>query len=159
MRCTFDRRRPKRLVLWALFSVYTAWLLWLLLFRRLGSISALALPEYAAAHLQLVPLVTVREQLVQLAQGFRSAWINLAGNVVLFVPEGVLLPALFRPLRKKWRCLLVFGAAVILVELLQLLLRVGSCDIDDLMLNCLGAGIGFSAWKKIDCKEKKPDGM
>lgn len=73
MRCTFDRRRPKRLVLWALFSVYTAWLLWLLLFRRLGSISALALREYAAAHLQLVPMVTVREQLVQLAWGCRNA--------------------------------------------------------------------------------------
>lgn len=158
MRCTFDRHRPKRLVLWALFSVYTAWLLWLLLFRRLGSSSALALPGYAAAHLQLLPLVTIKEQLAQAARGARGAWANLAGNVVLFVPEGILLPALFRPLRKGRRCLLVFAGAVILVELLQLLLRVGSCDVDDLLLNCLGTGLGFAIWKKTNCKGKTPDG-
>lgn len=159
MRCTFDRRRPRRIVLWALFLVYTAWLLWLLLFRRLDSASAQALPGYAAAHLQLFPLATVTEQLAQLARGSRGAWVNLAGNVALFVPEGILLPALFRPLRKGRRCLLGFAGAVILVELLQLLLRVGACDVDDLLLNSLGAGLGFAGWKKISCKGKEPDGM
>ena len=39
--------------------------------------------------------------------------------------------------------LLTCTAAIVLVELVQLLSLLGSCDIDDLILNLLGMIIGF----------------
>lgn len=132
--------------LWTLFLIYTGWMLWLLLFRRLGTAPAASLSEYAAGHLVLAPLRTIREQLGLLGRGSRQALANLGGNLLLFLPYGWFLPVLFRPLRRFGRFLAVFAGSVILVELLQLVLRVGVCDVDDLLLNSLGASVGFLIW-------------
>ena len=43
--------------------------------------------------------------------------------------------------------LLVIFAVLITVEALQIVTRLGSFDIDDLILNMLGALIGFALWK------------
>ena len=36
---------------------------------------------------------------------------------------------------------------ILCVELLQLATMLGSCDIDDLILNVIGASLGFFLWK------------
>lgn len=64
-------------------------------------------------------------------------------NLALFLPLGVLLPLLETRFQKvTW----VLGTAAVLslaVELLQLVLRRGSADIDDWFLNVLGAFLGW----------------
>ena len=52
-------------------------------------------------------------------------------------------------LRKLWRTLLTTGLIITLVELIQLFTLVGSCDIDDLILNLLGAAMGYGIYKLI----------
>lgn len=74
---------------------------------------------------------------------YRDAVVNLAGNVVLFVPLGFLLPMLWPKLRKFWRCLGVSLLAVGVVELIQLFTLVGKCDIDDVILNLVGVSVGY----------------
>lgn len=65
--------------------------------------------------------------------------LNLAGNICAFIPLAFFLPYFFRA-QKRWYCflptVLLFTVAV---ELLQFVLMVGSCDIDDLLLNAGGA--------------------
>lgn len=65
--------------------------------------------------------------------------LNLLGNVCALMPLSILLPRLF-PAQRRWFVFLpTVVASVLLIELLQFLLMVGSCDVDDLILNAGGA--------------------
>ena len=83
----------------------------------------------------------------------RAALINLLGNVVMFVPLGLFLPLIFTKLRKLWRTLFTVTLLIAVVEIAQLFTLLGSCDVDDLILNLLGAALGYGIYNRI----KKPD--
>lgn len=97
----------------------------------------------------LIPFLTVRE----FAAGARRwginslAFINLVGNVVLFVPIGIFLPYFREQQRQFGRFFLTVVLMIVCVELVQVLALIGSCDIDDLILNTLGASIGFGFYQ------------
>lgn len=80
-------------------------------------------------------------------QHARHAFINLAGNVVMFVPLGVLLPAAAPKQRRFFRALLTSAELISAVEVLQLFTLLGSCDVDDLILNLCGVILGYFLWK------------
>ncbi|MNI39725.1 VanZ like family protein [compost metagenome] len=69
--------------------------------------------------------------------------VNLLGNVAVFVPFGLLLPQLFRSLRSIIRLSLWTATGILLLETAQMLLRVGSFDVDDLLLNLIGVWTGY----------------
>jgi glycopeptide antibiotics resistance protein len=102
-----------------------------------------------SGYVNLVPMHTV----VEIARDFPGLVVQqLVGNVVLFVPLGFLLPLLDRRCRR-----FVTTAAVALsssagIEIVQLalLLTLGarrSVDVDDVILNVAGAGLGYLAWR------------
>lgn len=97
--------------------------------------------------LNLTPLHTVFKYIRLLdsanAALVRTAVINLYGNVIMFIPLGFLLPNVFPKLRKLWKTLTATAVIIILVELVQLFSLVGSCDVDDLILNVLGSAMGY----------------
>jgi glycopeptide antibiotics resistance protein len=69
---------------------------------------------------------------------------NLVGNVIIFIPLGILLPILIQRFRKIIVILLVSFGFSLLVETIQLLFSMlGSFDVDDLILNTSGALIGY----------------
>lgn len=68
---------------------------------------------------------------------------NLIGNLALFFPWGVLLPMLDKRLKNAKSFFLLTACVIIAVELLQLVFKVGTCDIEDFLLNMLGAAIGY----------------
>ena len=68
---------------------------------------------------------------------------NLVGNVVLFFPLGFFPPLLWDRCRKLWKTVALAAAIMTIVELTQVLTLRGQCDIDDLILNSLGAAIGY----------------
>ncbi len=75
--------------------------------------------------------------------GMAAVLANLVGNVSGFVPFGAILPILARWARGPVRVgLLTFGFSL-LVECAQLVCKVGSFDVDDLMLNTLGGVAGY----------------
>ena len=63
--------------------------------------------------------------------GERMVLWNLAGNVVGFIPFGALLPVLGRKEMGFWKVTLISFELTLLIEVSQLVLRVGSCDVDD----------------------------
>ncbi|MBR1584272.1 MAG: VanZ family protein [Clostridia bacterium] len=73
---------------------------------------------------------------------------HLIMNVVLFLPLGVLFP-LIQPRRLgKWRYIIPLGLLTsALIEAVQLILRLGQCDIEDLAANTVGACLGLGAFK------------
>ena len=72
-----------------------------------------------------------------------NSFENLAGNILAFVPFGFLLPLVRK---NKSKLADIFANALILVvgiEVFQLFSAFGAFDVDDIILNCLGAVIGY----------------
>ena len=75
--------------------------------------------------------------------------INIVGNMVAFMPFGFFLPIISRRSRK-WYNTVSFGLIFSLIlETLQLSFKVGSFDVDDMLLNMVGAGLGFLVYRTV----------
>lgn len=73
--------------------------------------------------------------------------LNVVMNVVAFMPFGFILPIINSKNQKFLNILVLSFEMTLLIELLQLFLRVGSFDVDDLLLNMIGAILGFLLFK------------
>lgn len=69
--------------------------------------------------------------------------LNVAGNVLLFVPMGFFLPLFFKRLNTALRVAMVAAGLSLLVETLQLFTTTGEFDVDDTILNTVGALMGY----------------
>lgn len=75
--------------------------------------------------------------------GLPAVLINIVGNVVVFIPYGLGLPLLFERLQSFFRVVILSFGTSLLAETMQLILRVGCFDVDDLLLNTVGGCIGY----------------
>ena len=93
----------------------------------------------------LVPFKTIAEYATTVADGnIRGHAIrNLYGNLLLFFPVGFYLPFFMRKINKFRVYSIITAAIIIAVEVVQLVTRTGSLDIDDFILNFAGASLGF----------------
>ena len=72
---------------------------------------------------------------------------NIGGNILMFVPFGVLMPILFERLRRFRPLVIRAVIASAAIELLQMPTQVHATDVDDLILNTLGACLGFGLFR------------
>ncbi len=82
--------------------------------------------------------------------GFR-VFLNLGGNIIGLIPLGILLPNLFKKCRRGWVVILYGMELSLFIECLQLLFKVGSFDVDDVILNTMGVAMGYFLywiWKR-----------
>ena len=75
---------------------------------------------------------------------FWNGFANLIGNILVFVPFGMLLPKSYPGCSKWWRAVYCSVGMVMSIELFQLLSGFGIFDVDDILLNVLGAMLGYS---------------
>lgn len=88
----------------------------------------------------LMPFRTISREL----DGFSLRLFgNLVGNIILFIPLGMMLPVVRDGFKKFYICIPVICALSFFVELIQYLTHSGSADIDDMILNTVGGLIGF----------------
>ncbi len=78
--------------------------------------------------------------------GRLNSFENLAGNVVCFMPFGFLLPFLQEESRHWWVLLINSFLLVCGIELFQLITAFGAFDVDDILLNCVGAMLGYGVF-------------
>lgn len=105
--------------------------------------------EYLSFQSNFVPFRTIGEYIGALQNGSMNRSIpiqNLLGNFLLFLPMGVYLPFLFAKMRSFRRTIFTVLGVLIGIELLQMLTRLGSFDIDDLILNLAGAMLGYGLY-------------
>lgn len=72
-----------------------------------------------------------------------NSFQNLVGNVVAFIPLGYFLPRMCRIAQNVIICMLNVFLFVLCIELFQLLSAFGAFDVDDILLNCVGAFMGY----------------
>lgn len=86
--------------------------------------------------------------------GLFAMFTNLFGNVIIFIPFGF-----FLPMASKYKSLFStvfysFGLSLC-VETFQLMTRVGSFDVDDLLLNTLGGLAGYIIYEICEVIRRK----
>ena len=133
------------------FLVYCGVMLWLLFGRSSGGIEGLTYEETLRQNINLTPLLTIRNYWYVILHRsnpalVRHCFINLAGNVLLFIPAGWLLPRLWKPMRNFFLFFLTCSPAILLVETVQLFTLLGSFDVDDVILNLGGMLLGYLSY-------------
>ena len=139
-----DKRTTFRVVLWCGFGAYIAWMIWLLYGQRLGTE---IYTQDLAKSMNMKPFATIGRYVDLLSSDqsalVRHAVINLAGTVVMFMPLGYCLPQLFPCLRRFLKTFFLCLLLIVAVESVQYLTRLGTCDVDDLILNLVGISLGY----------------
>ena len=75
--------------------------------------------------------------------GFDSFFLNIIGNVIGFIPIGMILPVMSRRFYPFYKTVLFGLGLSFVVECAQLITRTGTFDVDDLILNTAGTVIGY----------------
>ena len=92
----------------------------------------------------LEPLKEIRRFLLyRETLGWRAVFLNTAGNVIAFLPFGFFLPLILGRRMNVFAACLAGALFSLFIELTQLWFRLGSFDVDDILLNLLGASAGF----------------
>ncbi|MCM1106529.1 MAG: VanZ family protein [Blautia sp.] len=75
--------------------------------------------------------------------GIKSVLLNVPGNVLAFLPFGFCWPLLWERRATGFVTTLCAFSLSLLVEITQLMFKLGSFDVDDLLLNTLGGFLGY----------------
>lgn len=136
-------KQKRRILAGMIFALYFVVLFYFLFFsEEMGRTHA-----QRVYHYNLIPFKEIGRFIrYREAIGIHAVFLNIFGNVVAFIPFGAFLPIFSKRCRRLWRTVFFSFELSLWVELLQLIFKVGSFDVDDLMLNTLGGFLGFLAY-------------
>lgn len=134
----------KKRYLSILLSVYLVILLYFMFFG-FGRPHLVGIQEYRYSLIPLrIPLWIPNHFSIDIIK----IWIFALGNLLAFVPFGILVPILFKNRFKTYfKFITLFVSFILCLEIVQLLTYLGSFDIEDVIVNTMGATIGFCSYK------------
>jgi glycopeptide antibiotics resistance protein len=80
---------------------------------------------------------------------FSEAIINFIGNTAMFIPLGIVWPAVFKELDTPLKTLAAGAGLSLFIEILQLPFYDRVSDVDDLLLNTLGFAVGYGVYRLV----------
>jgi glycopeptide antibiotics resistance protein len=142
-----NRERIKTIFLYVVFICYIVFLIKLLLLSRISLLEMLNSQRTLHRSINLIPFYSIKEYLLDGSATIkRFAFSNVVGNIIIFIPLGTYLPLFKKDKRVITNLLFIFSVSLS-VEIIQGLLGIGTSDIDDIILNCLGGWIGILGYK------------
>lgn len=94
--------------------------------------------------------------------GFEIFAVNILGNILAFSPFGFLVPLISGRKIGLYKIIALSFLFSLTIETIQLICRVGSFDVDDILLNTIGGILGYIIFKifrkklvKFDSKEER----
>lgn len=134
-----DNKRGGRVLEWFFFILYIAALVYFVFFAE--SMGRYQTEEY---RYNMVPFKEIKRFLQNWTKvGRKSVIFNILGNIVAFMPFGIALPVISNDKLKFFMVALYSMALSMGIELIQLVTKIGSCDIDDVILNTVGGILGY----------------
>ncbi|WP_455662520.1 VanZ family protein [Pradoshia sp.] len=92
----------------------------------------------------VTPFETIKMYIVYMDYFSFHVWfINLFGNIIAFMPLGLLLPLLSDRWKGAFRITILSFFVSLTVETIQLTFHVGRFDVDDMLLNTIGGLLGY----------------
>ncbi len=149
------RRRPIGITifLWVLLIAYLFVLFRVILFKfPVHTILDILMDkdELDYTRVNLVPFQTIRFYLFSGRVPFSVSVKNIFGNIIAFVPLGILIPLLRRDLSVVFTFFTALGLSAA-IEITQYFTGLGSADVDDLILNVFGAMLTCLLLGSLDC--------
>lgn len=74
---------------------------------------------------------------------------NVIGNAAMFIPSGIVLPIVYKKLDNFGKVIAAGAFISLCIEILQLPFASRASDIDDLIMNTLGAAIGYGIYAAV----------
>ncbi len=94
----------------------------------------------------------------------RDAILNLVGNITMFIPIGIIWPAVYKELNNHAKVIAAGVGLSLFVEILQFPFYDRLSDIDDLLLNSFGFIVGYGIYllakfavRKINTSKEQPE--
>jgi glycopeptide antibiotics resistance protein len=141
----FNREDRKYKLIRSTFAItllaYLTFLAWRMFFYAYANYHRV---QNSKIEYNLMPFKTILSLLGNYDKYSLTFWIyNLLGNVVVFIPLGVLLMMVLKQGNIK-NTLGISFLIIVLAESIQLVTRLGVFDVDDIILNLLGCLIGYA---------------
>ena len=145
----------KKRTLWVCFIAYLLFLSYLLFFSSYFGRTEFGEGEYRY-NLTLFQEIGRYYNLGMNKGNWYLFWINVVGNIVVFMPVAIFLRLLVKRCQKVFYTILLCLEFSLFAEIVQLVTKVGSFDVDDLLLNTFGGICGIivlAVWRM--CRGKK----
>ena len=143
------REQIETVFLYFIFSCYILLLFKILIWSRFSILELLDRQWILFRSVNLIPFDSINQYMSGNTDTIRRlAFGNVIGNIVIFIPLGLYLPLFKKDKRVLVNFMCIFIVSLV-VEILQGLLGIGVSDIDDIILNSLGGGIGILGYKFI----------
>jgi glycopeptide antibiotics resistance protein len=136
---------------YAVFILFLFYLFWLMVMSFVGiGTRHLRANNYEGINNNFIPFHTVISYVFEIDHYNFDTWFyNTIGVVIIFMPLGYLLPKVFSHFNTL-KSVLYFSLVMSMsIEIVQFLTRLGVLDVDDVILNLAGAGIGYLISKLI----------
>ncbi|MCC3358083.1 VanZ family protein [Bacillus sp. REN16] len=141
--------KAKRFLAGLVFITYTLFLLYWMFFAYFRT-------KGGEFRYNLTPFSTIKNYFTYYDHFPFYIWIiNIAGNIGVFIPFGIVLPILFPKLSNFFLFFIAFIFGIFSLEFLQLISKLGSFDVDDIILNTVGAVIGYILLQIIRLKNRR----
>lgn len=147
------KKKRWKLISWAFFIGYLVALVYFLLFAEMfgrNNTEDLAYRYNLVLFREIKRFWTYRKVL-----GMTAVLLNLVGNVVGLMPFGAFLPLLAKRVRRWYIVTCLTFLFSLVIETTQLLFKVGSFDVDDLLLNTIGGFLGYLLFALIKRMQKR----
>ena len=140
------KMRKQGKILKIIWWVYIALLLVFVVVKFKGSFYELTdrISTYSmqgSINYNLIPFRSMSTQIKYITQWW--ALKNLLGNIIPFIPFGFLLPIAYKKFSSTISVFFTGLASILLIEIFQFLTKLGTFDVDDIILNMIGIVCGY----------------
>lgn len=116
--------------------------------------------QYLSQRINIIPFATVKLFINAYKESVletNSVLENILGNFFVFMPFAFFVPVVFKKINSTLKFLCFIAIGVLCIEVLQVIFLTGSADIDDFILNVVGAmsAYGILNVTKIKCSINK----
>lgn len=123
-----------------MFFIYLVMLVYFMFFAEALGRSVAS----ASYHYNIIPFKEISRFLTyRQTLGMEAVFANLLGNIVAFVPFGLFLPGLINNRYGYLGMTFLSMDLSLFIEVSQLITKVGSFDVDDIILNTIGGVLGY----------------
>ncbi len=146
-----EKRAWVKRLSWLSFIIYLAAMAYFLFFSE-----GLNRGNATAYHYNLTVFREIQRGVYCLKTGnWQYFFLNVIMNVLAFAPFGFFLPIISPKNRKLLNIILLSIELTLSIELLQLIFKVGTFDVDDILLNTLGGVLGYGIYYIVKKKGQK----
>ena len=137
--------------IYAFFILYIVFLLRITLFKQAPMYNLFAAIGASERTISIIPFKSIFD-MISTDVSLMRILENVLGNIIIFIPFGLLLPII---LKKENKNIILNGVIFsAFIEIIQFILGLGSTDIDDLIFNTIGVITGYLLFTTIKKQPK-----